>query len=262
MKNTIPQFENTTDLIEEDPFNNNYQSQIRLSIDWENEEIGVGTYYNDNCSPMDVWHGLRRLILLPNNVDPRYLKEDVDELLPRIEKIRAGYESYWDGHNWKGRFNDDAQQELYSLEYDIEQNPYNHFHLLEEGGLWDADEWFVDRINELTAKTTDSEIKDLAESYEYDAKVADGVIIRGGLDAIIRRFRDWRDELIDAVEELVTLSLSGPGAEYSRDFTASGFAVIGDDESKQKIVKPQGTGARVDVPKDWIGSRVIVIRLD
>ena len=114
----------------------------------------------------------------------------------------------------------------------------------------------------LTAQTTDEEIRDLAESYEYDARIADGVIIKGGIDAIIRWFTIQRDDMIDEVEDLVTLSLSGPGAEYSREFTASGFAVLGDDESKQKIVKPQGTGARVDVPKDWIGSRVIIIRLD
>ncbi len=262
MRNTIPEYENTTDLIEEDPFNNHYQADIYLSVDWENEEVGVETYYRDNSTPGDVWHGLRRLIKLPNNVDPRYLKDDVDELLPRIESICEGYESYYDGHNNKGRLSDEATQELYSLEYDIERNPYKFFHLLEEGGLWDANEWFVDRIDELTAKTTDEEIKDLAESYEYDAKVADGVIIRRGLDAIIRRFKDWRDELADESEEIVTLSLSGPGAEYSREFAASGFAIIGDDESKQKIVKPQGTGARVDVPKDWIGSRVLIIRLD
>jgi hypothetical protein len=261
MKNTIPQFENTTDLIEEDPFNNNYQSQIRLSIDWENEEIGVGTYYNDNCSPMDVWHGLRRLILLPNNVDPRYLKEDVDELLPRIEKICAGYESYWDGHNWKGKFSDDAKQELYSLEYDIEQNPYNHFHLLEEGGLWDADEWFVDRIEELTSKTTDDEIKDLAGSYEIDAR-NDGVIIRGGLDAIIRRFKNQRDDLIDKIETTVSLSISSSNKEFKKEFHGFDFEILGEKDNKQRIAKPQGTGARVDVPKDWIGSRVIVIRLD
>lgn len=262
MRNTIPEYENTTDLIEEDPFNNHYQADIYLSVDWENEEVGVETYYRDNSTPGDVWHGLRRLIKLPNNVDPRYLKDDVDELLARIESIREGYESYYDGHNNRGRLSDEATQELHSLEYEIEQIPYKHFHLFEDGGLWDADEWFVDRVNEITAETTDEEIKDLAESYEYDAKISDGVIIRGGLDAIIRRFKDWRDELVDAVEDIVTLSLSSPGSEYSRDFSASGFAVIGDDESKQKTVKPQGTGARVDVPKDWIGSRVIVIRLD
>ncbi len=260
MKNTIQKYKNVTDLIEEDPFNNHNQAEIFLSVDWENEEIGVETYYRDNSTPGDVWHCLRSLIKLPNNVDPRYLKDDVDELLPRIESIRAGYESYHDGHNIKGRLSDEATQELYSLEYEIEQIPYKHFHLFEDGGLWDADEWFVDRVNEITAETTDDEIKDLAKSYEYDAKVADGVIIRGGLDAIIRHFKNQRDELIDKAEEIVILSLSGPGAKYSRDFTASGFEVIGDD--KQKMVKPQGTGARVDVPKDWIGSRVIVIRLD
>jgi len=261
MKNTIQKYENATDLIEEDPFNNHYQADIYLSVDWESEEIGVEIYYRDGSTPGDVWHGLRRLIQLPNTVDASSLKEDVDDLLPRIDSIRAGYESYWNGHNWIGKFSDEAQEELYSLEYDIEQNPETLFRLCEDGGLWDADDWFVDPVEELTAETTDEEIKDLAETHKMYAS-SDRVIIRGGIDSIIRHFKNQRDKLIDKAEEVVTLSLSGPGAKYSRDFTASGFEVIGDDKSEQKMVVPQGTGARVGVPKDWIGSRVLIVRLD
>ena len=147
MKNTIQEFENSTDLIETDPFSNHNQADICLWIDLENEEIGVDTYYKDGTTPGDVYHGLRRLITLPNNVDARYLKRDVDELIPRIESIRAGYESYHDGHNWRGRLSDEATEELYSLEYDLETYPSKYLHLCEEGGLWEAGEWFVDAVN-------------------------------------------------------------------------------------------------------------------
>lgn len=63
-------------------------------------------------------------------------------------------------------------------------------------------------------------------------------------------------------EDVVTISVYGPGAKIKKSFEAKGFGIVGDDPSYPRIVKSQGTSGGVYVPRDWIGSRVVVIRLD
>jgi len=192
MKNNVTDYTDATALIEEDPYNNRNQAPIYLSLDWEEEIVDVTTYYRDGSTPGDVWHGRRSLIRLPNNVDASCTRADVEALMPRIEKIAEGYESKWDGSNWRGAFTEEVDADLQALEQEIEYE--THFTLLDEGGLWDADEWFQDPVEELTAETADEEIKALAETYEEEAR-SEGVVIRGGVDSIEEHFRNQRDEL-------------------------------------------------------------------
>jgi hypothetical protein len=201
MENLIVEYEDSASLIEENPYNNGYQSPIYLLLDWENNTIDVDTYYETNSMPMDIFHGLRTRIRLPNNINASYFHSDIDDIIDRINTIRAGYESQWNGHNWIGNFTDEAEAELNSLTYDIEEHPYTLFHLLDDGaGIWDVDDYYAyGNPDDLYASMTDIEIRELAE-YEYDNALSNYVKIRGGLDSLYNFLIGARDELIEEEE--------------------------------------------------------------
>ncbi|MCK9592834.1 MAG: hypothetical protein M0Q91_12595 [Methanoregula sp.] len=195
MENKIDQYESPIELIETDPFNNDNQADIYLSIDWEEETVDVITKYRDGSTAADVWHGLRTLIDLPGSVNARTLKSCIDDIMPHIEEISKGFESVWNGHNWVGQFSDEAEEKLRDLENDIERHPWTYFNELDgAAGVWDAGDWFQNPVEELTSETTDDELQAIAEHYESDAAV-DHVVIRGGVDAIERHFRYIRDSM-------------------------------------------------------------------
>jgi len=134
MKNVIPNFESAIDLIVKDPFNNGNQAGIFLSVDWENGVVDVETLYQDISTPIDVWHKRRTLIRLPNNVNALYLRKDIDDLMPQLDKIREGYTSSVDIHgNVCGHLSDEALEKLYALEYEIQECSYEIFHILPDG---------------------------------------------------------------------------------------------------------------------------------
>lgn len=201
MINIIPEYENGTTLIEENPYDNGYQAPIYLLLDWENNTIDVDTYYEKNSMPIDIFHGLRTRIRLPNNINAYTLHDDIDDIIDRINTIRSGFESRWNGHNWVGEFTDEAEGELNSLAYDIEDHPYTVFHLLDDdAGIWDASNYYeYGNPDDLTSSLTDTEIRELAE-YEYDNALSNDIKIRGGIDDLYNFLIAARDELIEAEE--------------------------------------------------------------
>jgi hypothetical protein len=196
LKNLI-EFGHTLDLTEENPWNRKTQAPIYLSLDWDCYEIRAFTYC-DNSTPEDVWNGRRTWINLPLNVDASELRSDVEKLMPVIERIAVGYRTEWDGHNNVGVFTEEAQDELNALMWDIEggSDPDKYFTLYYEGGIIEAGNWFVDFPPEISADTTDEEIRELAARYEDDAR-DENVVIYGGVDEIAARFRDFRDDFRD-----------------------------------------------------------------
>lgn len=114
MENRIQPME-PTDLIEENPMDNGSQAPIYLTIDWENGIVDVAVVYETNSVPMSVFNGLETRIRLPGNIDASKLAEDVDDLMSRLDEIREGFESVWDGRNNVGRFTDEARETTRAL---------------------------------------------------------------------------------------------------------------------------------------------------
>jgi len=187
MKNISKNYENATDLIETDPYNNNQQAGIYLSLDWQDETADVITKYRDGSTSFAVYHNLIDLIRLPDNVDAKTIHDTITDLLPRLDIILAGFSNDWeDGH-----MTDDAADGFNSLVYDIEEDRIIRTH---DGGLYDAADWFVDTPDEITATTTDDEITTIASDHQFYAS-CDNVVIRGGLESIINHFLSLRDKL-------------------------------------------------------------------
>jgi len=185
-------FSNATGLLEENPMNLGHQAPIYLFIDWENETVDAYTYC-DNSTPGDVYHGKRSMIRLPGEVNAALMREDVDKLLPMIEKIFAGYESKWNGSNWKGTFNEESMDLIGKLIYDIEEGDY--FSTIDYwGGLYDVHDYFVDRPEGLTAASTDEEIEKIAEESIQNA-LGDDIKIIGGNGRVIEHLKQLREEL-------------------------------------------------------------------
>ena len=54
---------------------------------------------------------------------------------------------------------------------------------------------------------------------------------------------------------------SEDGNRFVKTIDAESFRILGDDDSSPKITRPQGGGAGINLPKDSMGNRVIVIEL-
>jgi len=191
MENKIEEYMSPVDLCEEDPFNRGYQARIVLEIDWENQTIGAKTVYG-NGYPYAVHNRTMSWITLPNNLDARYLKRDIDAIMPRIERIAAGFDTEWDGHNYIGKFTN--EDELIALIELIETDDGEIITRFYDGGLWDAADWFQEPVKELKPTTPDDELRFMAEVYTDDAYCS-GIIIAGGVPATERLFRIQRDEM-------------------------------------------------------------------
>ena len=196
MQNTINPGYESTSLIESNPMDNGNQAPIYLLLDWDNETIDAGTYYEKNSMPMDIFHNLRTRIQLPGNIDASHLKDDIDDILQRLDRIQAGYSSEWNGHNWIGKLTAEAEDDLQSLRYEIETDPVSIFRLLDDtAGVWDVSSWFENIPDDITSDTTDEELETLADYYNHEAKISYDVILKGGEDSVYRHFVDIRDEM-------------------------------------------------------------------
>lgn len=58
--------------------------------------------------PSDVWHGRTLWFQFPADMTASKIRELVRRLLPSLERVHAGHEVEWDGHNHVGRLTDDA----------------------------------------------------------------------------------------------------------------------------------------------------------
>lgn len=197
MQNIVDPNLTLEDVIKEDPYDGygGKQAPIYLVLDWVDGTVGIETQFGDGVSER-VFNHQATQIRLPDNVFVGALWDDVEELLPRLEKIRTGYEPYYDGRNYRGSFSDEARAELEYLKDEIE-NRYEQkvFRVTDRGGLWGAEYWIEDD-SDITAETTDEEIVDLAEYHFADA-YSEGILINGGVGAVIDRLKEIRARRID-----------------------------------------------------------------
>lgn len=97
---------------------------IILYIDWESKKVTVETQMHTNSTSMRVWNGLASDFSLPEDTDFEQFAEFYrDEIQPILQKIGEGFESEWDGSNWKGRFSEEAHSLLWSLDQKLEESP-------------------------------------------------------------------------------------------------------------------------------------------
>lgn len=94
----------STAWLEPDPFNTNTLCKIVLCIDWEQQRAYIETQYGNNTD-YRTWMHLRSEYRILDQTDASRFKEYYNEnIKPLVLDQAEHFESYWDGHNWKGRF--------------------------------------------------------------------------------------------------------------------------------------------------------------
>jgi hypothetical protein len=95
---------------ESDPMQDNSElCSIILYVNWEKKTATVETQMDTNTIDGAVWNGLASEYSIAEDTDfkqfPEFYKEKIQ---PLLQKIGEGFESEWDGSNWKGKFNDEC----------------------------------------------------------------------------------------------------------------------------------------------------------
>jgi len=145
--------------------------------------------------PMEVYHGVILRWPLPNSTNGERLTQAINdgEFDDLFDRIRAGYTCDWDGSNWVGTLNRDAENAYLEIESLLER--FVDYTL----GVWWADEWLEDVPDDelgITAETTDEELEKLAEELDDEA-ASYGARLRGTYQYLVHR----RDELQQSGEE-------------------------------------------------------------
>ena len=108
-------------------FRCHYRTQINAQpggIEVDPEERIMQAFVNTeiNGTPCDVWHGRRFWFCLPDpmSTSVRELAELMRNLKPLAQRICDGYESEWNGNNFVGRLNADAQAAYDEMQQRVE----------------------------------------------------------------------------------------------------------------------------------------------
>ena len=127
----------------------------------------------------------------------------IEEIAPFAERMVAGYERVWDGHNHVAEFSEDADEAddaIVALCNRVTEDADEHSTVQ----VWDASEWFGGIGNAaaqcealgITAETTDDELRTIADAADVEAADDDVDVLNGTL-----RHMEWlREKAIDAAD--------------------------------------------------------------
>lgn len=118
----------------------------------------------------------------------------LEDLAPLAERVVAGYETHWNGHNTVARYSEDARAAMREIENYLHAQDYSDE---EECNVWDAAEYFGplggarDQAQELgiTASSTDEDLKVIADR-ELDEAGDNGITGIDGLTSHLEYLRD------------------------------------------------------------------------
>lgn len=223
------QYKNTWDVFKTDPMQNNQKLQkIIFDVDFEDKYAEVETVYDDHTTPMAVHHGLIWRFTLPTLTDILIFQDETypEEIKPIIDDLLDKFDTKWDGHNWVGGFNGMSDEEAdykYNLIYDICQDTP----ILDDGGLYDMGEYFINGIDDLPDMWREMTIEEIADEMLTEAK-ENNIIFSGHDSDIIQLEHHFSRMVEDWVDEINDNDIPNPEASY-KDITAM-CKIIGLDE--------------------------------
>lgn len=164
-----------------------------LWLDPQERIATVDQEYRTGATTFAIWHSCELTFRINGHPKADGMKEylESDEVQSLLNTICDGHSIEWDGNNHVGHFTEDALNAKEKLERDLAE-----YYDSDGWNFWDVDNWLQYGVDELTADTTDEEIKALAETIESDAK-CDSVILNGD---IVEHLTDRRDEMRDENE--------------------------------------------------------------
>jgi hypothetical protein len=168
-----------------DPMQRGSLCKICLWIDWRDESLEVETVMHTNSYPCDLHNNVCARFNLPEDTDftqfPEFLQ---GEVLPILDELHAGFEYYYDGSNWRGRFSEDVRDLFWELEEALRGAPTHdmqyYFSLSdlygESGSHTIVEDLKAEDIDLLTANLDDEGIMSLAieivtSGNDYDYKL-------------------------------------------------------------------------------------------
>jgi hypothetical protein len=150
----------------------------------EDREIYVVQEYDDNATPSDEWHGLTltyRVYGWPLEED---MRQWLEQTLPTFARIADGFERVWDGHNYRGRLDDEAHR----LDELLRQQLNEGFPWLDGYSFYSAGDWLYDGYaHHITPETTDDQLASWAEDAEAEAEAGHIILDEPAIDWMKRQ---------------------------------------------------------------------------
>jgi len=211
---------------------------LRIYADGDYE---LSQEFDDNATPVEEANGLVIVYVLDHRPDQGAARSYLEsqEAVALVERIHAGNETTWDGHNTVGTLTVDAEAAIQELLDALAALPESKV------ALWTAGDW-VGNTNDaeigIGALTTDAEIAALVEKLETDAR-AENIILAGTEEYLVERRRLARQNL--AGDDLRSVNLVGAslsGADLS-SCDLRGVNLTGADLSGTNLTEARLSGA-------------------
>jgi hypothetical protein len=176
------------------PGQNDWQ---RAYIEIDPSSRTLSADYNGNVGnavPMEVWHHRLLRVSLARPLPAADANALMEQVAPLAATVCDGWSEHWDGHNFVGVLDEDAQAALDQIEQACDEPRYTTYE------VWTADDWLSPCSNgelDLSAATTDDDIAALAETLDREAH-AQNVLVYDGETALAQVLERRRDRLVEA----------------------------------------------------------------
>lgn len=178
---------------------------IILWVDWEQKTANVETVMKTNSIPGELYHGLASSFTLPGDTDfEQFLAWYKENVQPKLQALGETYTSEWDGSNWIGSVDREAEEELYDyIRREVpEHDMYAYFSLrdsYEYGGMQQLkNDLEAEGIDILTADLDDEGVMSLAVEIVTYGDGGEYKLIDVDVE---RELRIIQEELIEEAEE-------------------------------------------------------------
>jgi hypothetical protein len=164
----------------------NGETYTELTIYPDDHIVDVTQEGRSNSQSMAEFHRLVLSSKIDGHPDEDVLREylESDEGQELIERICAGHDQEWDGHNMVGTLTDDAQEAWDTLIAELNDMPATDWQ------FWAIDEWDGYWAEEnITADTTDKQIVEKAKEFDALA-LSEHVNLSGSTIEYLTRIRN------------------------------------------------------------------------
>lgn len=188
----IDYVEDTYELIFYKKYEGQFKAQpVKIFLDCDNNTMKVETCVDD-CWTNAVQNNLTLRFDINNKLSGCLINKLLDEIAPYVDKLRDGFDTKWNGHNYIGVFNDDYDELSDKIENICDS--YDNDSYDNDLEVWDAEDYFNGECLEVNAKTTDDELDKIIESYQ--PLESDNIYVSGCWEYLT----NYRDELKEESE--------------------------------------------------------------
>lgn len=177
---------------ERDPYVNlsGHSSYTEFWLDPRDRTCGVSQEYKTHSTTMDIWHGLVLTWPVTGHPHETTMRWWITESMADLERLCDSFEKVWNGNNMVGQYTDEGKRIIQEIEEELKDDLIlpNYYE------FWELGAWLDNSMHEITAQTTDEQLKDLAGAWEPPGDT----ILDGD---ILKYITERRDNLVADEEE-------------------------------------------------------------